>query len=64
MAAFLELAHMWDATQLMGWLHSLHLHTCEMLYAIDGIPCNCTHVRCYATDGVGMVTFLLALAHM
>ena len=37
--------------QLMGW-------------GGDGsIPCTCTHVRCYATDGAGMVTFL-ALAHM
>ena len=30
----------------------------------DGnVPCAGTHVRCYVTGGVGMVTFL-ALAHM
>ena len=36
----------------------------------DNVPCTCTHVRCYASDvmglgggGVGMITFL-ALAHM
>ena len=33
---FLDLAHMWDAKQLMvwgvgGWWRSLNLHTCEML---------------------------------
>ena len=51
MLTFLALAHMLDATQLMGW---------------DGnVPCTCTHVGCYAIDGggVGMLTFL-APAHM
>ena len=41
MITFLALAHMWDATQLMGW------------GVDDNFPCTCTHVRCYATDGVG-----------
>ena len=118
------LAHMFDATQLMGWVggwrwwRSWHVHTCEMLrnccvalaHMFDGdVPgmcrhvrcyatvvlflhtssmllnwwggvgtflacahmwdatqllcCSCTHVRCYLTDGVGMMTFL-ACAHM
>ena len=52
MLTFLALAHMLDATQLVGW--------------DVNIPCTCTHVGCYAIDGVGwggMLTFL-ALAHM
>ena len=52
MITFLALAHMLDATQLVG---------------DDSIPCTCTHVGCYATGqgwvGRGMITFL-ALAHM
>ena len=64
MITFLALAHMLDATQLVG---------------DDHIPCTCTHVGCYATGGgwshflhlhtcwmlrnwSGMITFL-ALAH-
>ena len=51
------------------------LHTCVMLRnwwggggGDDDVPCTCTHVSCYATDGVGgggvgMMMFL-ALAHM
>ena len=39
MLTFLVLAHMFDATQLMGW--------------DVNVPCTCTHVRCYAIDGVG-----------
>ena len=35
------LAHMFDATQLMGWVGR----------GWDGdVSCMCTHVRCYATD--------------
>ena len=52
MITFLALAHMLDATQLVG---------------DDHIPCTCTHVGCCATGqgwvGGGMITFL-ALAHM
>ena len=43
MITFLALAHMLDATQLMGWVGG----------GDDNIPCTCTHVGCYATDGVG-----------
>ena len=39
MITFLALAHMY-AAQLMGW------------GVDDNFPCTCTHVRCYATDGV------------
>ena len=55
MMMFLALAHMCDATQLMGGGGR-----------DDEVPCTCTHVCCYATDGwgcVGMMMFL-ALAHM
>ena len=56
MTTFLALAHMLDATQLMGWVGG----------GDDNIPCTCTHVGCSSTGhlGVGgMITFL-ALAHM
>ena len=77
MIMFLALAHihMCDATQLMGgggwgwWWCSLHLHACVMLRnwwvgvgGDDDVPCACTHVWCYATDGwgwVGMMMFSL-----
>ena len=55
MMAFLALAHMWDATQVMGWgcgwWRSLRLHTCEMLR------------KWWGGGAVWMMTFL-ALAHM
>ena len=44
MITFLALVHMLNATQLVwvGW-------------GDDNVPCNCTHVECYATGlgGVG-----------
>ena len=47
------------ATDGVGMMRSLHLHTCEMLRNSwggddDEVHCTCTHVRCYATDGAGM----------
>ena len=41
MMTFLALAHMVDATQVMGWVGD------------DDVPCTCTHGRCYASHGVG-----------
>ena len=51
MMTFLALAHMVDATQVMGW------------GGHDDVPCTCTHGRCYASHGVGwggvgLMTFL------
>ena len=44
MMMFLALAHMCHATPLMGWVG---------VGGDDDVPCTCTHVSCYATDGVG-----------
>ena len=44
-----------DATQVMGWG--------GVWGGDDDVPRICTHGRCYASDGVGMMTFL-GLAHM
>ena len=74
MLTFLALAHMLDATQLMGWGGVgwggmlMFLALAHMLDATQyvNVPCTCTHVGCYAIDGAGwggMSTFL-ALAHM
>ena len=55
MLTFLALAHMLDATQVLGWGGG-----------DVNVPCTCTHVGCYARCWVGvggMLTFL-ALAHM
>ena len=41
MMTFLALAHMVDATQVMGWVGD------------DDVPCACTHGRCYASHGSG-----------
>ena len=30
----------------------------------DDVSCTCTHVTCYATDGVRWMMTLVALAHM
>ena len=45
------------ATDGVGMMRSLHLHTCEMLRNSwggddDEVHCTCTHVRCYATAGM------------
>ena len=51
MLTFLELARMVDATQVMGWGVGWGRD--------DDVPCTCTHGRCYASHGVGMMTFLV-----
>ena len=66
------LAHMLDATQLVGWggVGVMTFLACAHLWgATQLMPCSCTHVGCYATDWVGlgggvvMMTFL-ACAHL
>ena len=42
---FLGLAHMVDATQVMGWG--------GVWGGDDDVPRTCTHGRCYASHGVG-----------
>ena len=51
MMAFLALAHMWDATQVMGWGCGVD----------DDVPCTCTHVRCYAADPDVLIQMTLLL---
>ena len=61
MLTFFALAHMLDATQLMGWggvrwggmLTFLALaHMLDATQYVN-VPSTCTHVGCYAIDGVG-----------
>ena len=52
MITFLALAHMLDATQLVGddnILALAHMLDATQLVGDDNIPCTCTHVGCYAT---------------
>ena len=64
-STFLALAHVLDATQLMGWDVNVPC-TCTHVgcYAIDGVgwdvnvPCTCTHVEWYTIDGVGCLRSL------
>ena len=62
MVTFLALAHMLDATQLVGWggdgnvpCACTHVRCYAMVgWGGDGnVPCACTHVRCYAMVGWG-----------
>ena len=45
MMTFVGLAHMVDATQVMGWGGGWG--------GDDDVPRTCTHGGCYASDGVG-----------
>ena len=46
MLTFFALAHMWHATQVMGWWGGVG-------WGGDvNVPCTCTHVTCYASDGL------------
>ena len=60
MITFVRLAHMLDATQLMGWGGG-GLGGIITFFGGCNLPWTCTHVRCYAMGGVGwgVINFLL-----